>query len=327
MAFRQYILRRFLYALVTLFVILSLNFAIFRLMPGDATTMIIDPRFTPEAIAELRKQFGLDESLTVQYVNYLKSLLTFDFGLSFTSRRPVIQELGERLPNTLILLGTAFLFTMGLGIAVGVFAAARQGSLIESTVTASGLFAHAMPTFFLELIALLLFGYYFPICPIRGSMSAPPPQGFIPALLDRLHHMVLPVGCLVLIGFGSWALYTRNSMLEALGQDYIVTARAKGLSRREILYRHAFRSILPPIITIVFLSLPGIVSGAVVTETIFSWFGVGKYLLDAVLQQDYPAAQGAFYLIALAVVISNLMADVVYGLVDPRIRVGAGEER
>ena len=160
--------------------------------------------------------------------------------------------------------------------------------------------------------------------PIHGTMSAPPPDGSWARFLDRLWHLILPAGSNILIGFGSWALYTRNTMLEALGQDYIVTARAKGLPRSEVLYHHALRSVLPPIVTLIFMSLPGAVSGAVITESIFSWHGVGRYLLDATLQMDYPAAQGAFYLIALAVIISNLMADIAYGLVDPRIRVGAG---
>lgn len=324
LGFRAYLLRRAIYALLVLFVILSFNFAVFRLMPGDPSSLIIDPRFTPEAITLLRQQFGLDDPPFVQYVKYIKNLVTFDLGQSFTSRRPVVDELKERLPNTITLFLTSFTLTALLGIAVGVFAAARRGSFSETFVTGAGLFTYAVPTFFFQLLLLLIFGYYIPIFPIHGTMSAPPPDGTWAQLLDRLHHLVLPAGSNVIIGFGSWALYTRNAMLEALSQDYIVTARAKGLSGRAILYHHALRSVLPPIVTLVFLSLPGLVTGAVITETIFSWHGVGRYLVDAVLQQDYPAAQGAFYLIAIAVIVSNFLADLVYGLVDPRIRV-AGE--
>lgn len=327
MGFRTYLWRRLVYALIVLFVIVTFNFAIFRLMPGDATKMIIDPAFEPEAILELRRQFGLDEHPLVQYWKYITSLLRFDLGLSFGSRRPVVDELMERLPNTIVLFLVSFVMTASAGVAVGVYAASRRGTFADNLVTGSGLFAHAVPVFWIQLLLLMLFGYYVPILPIRGTISAPPPDGFLLALLDRVHHLILPAGSLTIIGLGSWALYTRNTMLEALGQDYIVTARAKGLPRRDILYRHALRSVLPPIVTLVFMSLPGAVSGAVITETIFSWHGVGRYLLDAVLQQDYPAAQGAFYLIALAVIISNLLADMAYGLVDPRIRVGAGERR
>lgn len=324
MGFRQYLVRRTVYALIVLFVILTLNFMLFRLMPGDPVSRLIDPKFKPEMKAALRKQFGLDEHPLVQYKKYILSLLRFDLGVSFSSSRPVAQELAERLPNTILLLGTAMLLEMIIGISVGIFAASRRGSAVETFVTGSGLFAHAVPGFFLQLLLLLAFCYYWPIFPVRGTMSAPPPDGTWARFLDRLHHLALPVISLTIIGFGSWALYVRNAMMDALGQDYIVTAKAKGLSKRAVLYRHAFRSILPPIVTIVFLALPGLITGAVITETIFSWFGVGRYLMDAVLQQDYPAAQGAFYLIALAVLVSNFLADLVYGLVDPRIKVGAG---
>lgn len=325
MGYRTYLLRRAFYALIVLFVILSFNFALFRLMPGDPTSLIIDPRFTPEAKALLEKQFGLNDHPIVQYGKYLWSLLRFDLGRSFASQRPVRQELMERLPNTISLFLTSFVFMAGIGIAIGVFAAARRGSFTETFVTGAGLFTYAVPTFFFQLLLLMLFGYYIRIFPIHGTVSAPPPEGFWPQVLDRLHHLVLPAGSNVIIGFGSWALYTRNAMLEALSQDYIITARAKGLSQRAVLYRHALRSVLPPIVTLVFLSLPGLVTGAVITETIFSWHGVGRYLIDAVLKQDFPAAQGAFYLIAIAVIVSNFLADLVYGLVDPRIRV-AGEQ-
>ncbi len=327
MGFRAYLLRRLVYALIALFVILTFNFAIFRLMPGDATKMIIDPLFEPEAIEELRRQFGLDEHPLVQYWRYVVSLVRFDLGLSFNSRRPVGDELMERLPNSIALFVASFAITAVVGISAGVYVASRRGTPADSLVTGAGLFAYAVPIFWIQLLLLMAFGYYLPILPIRGTISAPPPEGFLLGLLDRAHHLILPAGSLAIIGFGSWALYTRNTMLEALGQDYIVTARAKGLPRRDVLYRHALRSVLPPIVTLIFMSLPGAVSGAVITETIFSWHGVGRYLLDAVMQQDYPAAQGAFYLIAVAVIASNLLADMAYGLVDPRIRVGVGERR
>lgn len=324
MGYSRYLLRRLGYALIVLFVIISFNFAIFRLMPGDATKMIIDPMFTPEAKAELRRQFGLDDPPLVQYVKYIGSLAKFDLGLSFSTRRPVINELKERLPNTMVLFLSSFVLTTMIGISVGVYTASKKGTFADSFVTGAGLFAYAVPSFWIQLLLLMLFGYYIPILPIHGTMSAPPPDGFFLQLLDRIHHLILPAGSNVVIAFGSWALYTRNAMLEALGQDYIVTARAKGLHEKTVLRHHALRSVLPPIVTLIFSALPGMVAGAVITETIFSWHGVGKYLLDAVMQQDYPAAQGAFYLIALAVVTCNLAADVVYGIVDPRIRVGEG---
>ena len=324
MGFRSYVIKRLVYALIVLYVILTLNFVLFRVMPGDPTKMIIDPNFTPEAKADLRRQYGLDDPPLKQYFTYMGNLLKFDMGLSFSTRRPVWSELKERLPNTIKLFLCTFILTSLTGMRLGVKAAANPGSFTDRVVITAGLFTNAVPTFFIQLLMLLLFGYYWPILPIHGTMSAPPPAGAWNVFLDRLWHLVLPVTSNMIVGFGSWALYARNTMTEALGQDYIVTARAKGISEKDVLYHHALRSVLPPIVTLLFMSLPGMVSGAVITESIFSWHGVGRYLLDATLQMDYPAAQGAFYLIALAVVISNLLADIAYGLVDPRIRVGAG---
>jgi len=345
-SFSLYLLRRAVYMLIVLFVILSLNFVLFRLMPGDPVASMLDPRMSAAAKAKIEQRFGLQRSLPEQYFIYMKNLLRFDLGYSFFSQKPVIQEIMARLPNTLLLLGTAMLLYIPLGIIAGVFAASRRGSLADTLATSAGLFTYGVPIFFVQLLVLLILGFYLPELgkvlapspnpvlawigehmphfPIRGTISTPPPAGVWPRILDRAYHLILPVSTLVLLGFGSWALYTRNTMLDALSQDYIVTARAKGLSHRQVLYKHAFRNILPPIVTLILLALPSILSGAVITETIFSWYGIGRYLLDAVLQQDYPAAQGAFYFIALGVLVCNLIADILYGLVDPRIRVGEG---
>lgn len=316
-----YFWRRLGYGLVTLYVIMTLNFVIFRLMPGDPVSLILNPSFTPELRELLRETYGLDKPMLTQYLLYLKNMITFDFGRSFITRQPVLGELLSRLPNTLLLLGTSFVLNVITGVVLGIKMATRQGSRLETGITGVSLFLNAMPSFFVGLLLLLALGYYWPIFPIRGTMSVPPPTEFWPIVLDRIHHLILPVAAVSLSGYGSWYLYTRNNVVGALGQDYVLTARAKGLTPREVLYRHAFRSVLPPIVTLVFLSLPGLITGAVITESIFSLYGVGRYLVDATLQQDYPVVQGCFYVIALAVLICNLLADLVYGLVDPRIRL------
>lgn len=316
-----YYWRRLGYALITLFVIMTLNFIIFRIMPGDPVSLVLSPEFTPEVRQMLREMYGLDQPLWTQYLLYMKNTLAFDFGRSFVTRQPVLRELLARLPNTLMLLGTAFVLNVLVGVALGIKMATRQGSRLETGVTGVSLFLNAMPSFFVGLLLLLTFGYHWPIFPIRGTMSVPPPTEFWAIVLDRIHHMILPVTAVSLSGYGSWYLYTRNNVIGALGQDYVLTARAKGLTQREVLYRHAFRSVLPPIVTLVFLSLPGLITGAVITESIFSLYGVGRYLVDATLQQDYPVVQGCFFVIALAVLACNLLADLVYGLVDPRIRL------
>jgi len=316
-----FIWRRIGYGLITLFIIVTLNFVIFRIMPGDPTSLVLSPDFTPEMRQLLLEKYGLDQPLPIQYVLYLKSMLTFDFGRSFYNRQPVLEELLARLPNTLMLLGTAFVLNVFIGVTLGLRMATKQGTRLEAAVTGVSLFLNAMPGFFIGLLLLLAFAYYWPIFPIRGTMSVPPPTEFWDIVLDRIHHFILPVAAVTLSGYGSWYLYTRNNVIGALSQDYVLTARAKGLPEQVVLYRHAFRSVLPPIVTLVFLSLPGLITGAVITEQIFSLYGVGRYLIEATTQQDYPVVQGAFYIIALAVLISNMLADLAYGLVDPRIRL------
>lgn len=315
----NYWLRRVLSSLLVIAVVLSLNFFLFRLMPGDPTGSLLDPRFSPEAKQELLKSYGLDKPLSQQFFMYVKQMLTFRFGISFMSQRPVWQELAERLPNTLLLLFPALLLSAVLGTLLGVAAAKGRGRLTEKAVLLSGAISFSFPSFFVQLVLLLLLAHAFPIFPLRGSLSVPPPTGFWNLVVDRAWHMALPIVSLVLLGFGSWALYVRNLMVKVLGEDFILLARAKGLRENEVLWGHAFRTALPPIVTIFFLSLPGVISGAVITETVFSLHGIGKFLLDSVLGHDYPAAGAAFYLMSLVTVICNLLADVVYTFVDPRI--------
>lgn len=319
---KSYWLKRLMGALVVLSVVLLLNFLLFRLMPGDPVSSIIDPRFSPEAKAELRQQFGLDLPLHEQFLRYARAMVTFDFGLSFLSQRPIWEELRSRLPNTVFLLGSAFLLSALIGTWLGIQAARHRGSFLEKIVLLAGSVSFSFPSFFVQLVLLLVFGWAIPLFPLRGSVSIPPPTGSIAALLDYLWHMTLPVASLVLLGFGSWAIYVRNLMVRTLGSDYILLARAKGLPERRVLWGHAFRATLPPIVTILLLALPGVISGAVITERVFSLHGVGTFLLEAILGHDYPAAGAAFFLLALVTIFCNLAADVLYGLVDPRIRVG-----
>jgi len=327
MALKAYWGRRIASSLLVLAVVLVLNFFLFRILPGDPVSAIVDPRFSPQAKEELAALFGLDRPMGEQFLLYVKQMLTFNFGVSFLSQRPVWDEIRSRLPNTLILLSSAMAISALLGIHLGVIAAAKRGGFIERLVLWAGAISFSFPSFFIQLVMLLLFAFAMPIFPLRGSVSIPPPPPGWPAMIDYIWHMVLPVSSLVILGFGSWALYVRNLMVKVLGEDFIFLARAKGLPQRLILWRHAFRSILPPIVTIIFLSLPGVVSGAVITETVFSLHGVGRFLLESVTGQDYPAAGAAFFLLALLTVISNLLADLAYGFVDPRIGIERKMER
>jgi len=318
---RSWLLRRVLASLLVLICVLVLNFALFRVMPGDAVSTIIDPNFSPEAKERLRALYGLDRPMLEQFFIYLKQMLTFRFGLSFLSRRPVWDELLSRLPGTITLMSLSMAASAALGIWLGVKSAVRRGSWIEKLVLRAGAVMSSFPGFFVQLVLLMLLARDFPIFPLRGSVSVPPPAGGWVLLADRLWHLSLPVLSLTLMGFGGWALYVRNLMVRALGEDFVLMARARGLSPRSVVYGHAFRTILPPIVTILLMSVPGLVSGAVITETVFSLRGVGAFLLEALSGHDYPAAGASFYLLALITVSCNLLADVVYGLVDPRVRI------
>ena len=317
-------MKRILGSILVLLAILVLNFVLFRIVPGDPTLAIMDPKFSPEAKMKLAAQWGLDRPLHEQFVVYAKNMLTFDFGVSFLSSRPVWDEIGGRLPNTVSLLGTSFVLSAILGIWVGIKAALARGTLLERAVLFGGAVSFSFPSFFVQLVLLMLFASFIPIFPLRGSVSIPPPQGTA-LILDRLWHLALPVLSLTILSFGGWALYIRNLMVKALGEDFVLMARAKGFSERRVVW-HAFSSVLPPIITILLLALPGIVSGAVITETVFSLHGIGRFLIESISGNDYPAAEASFFLLGFLTVSCNLIADFLYLIVDPRART-AGTSR
>ncbi len=318
---RSWLRKRTAASLLVLFVVLVLNFILFRIMPGDAVSTIIDPNFSPEAKARLRELYGLDKPLLQQFVIYMKQMLTFRFGLSFLSQRPVWEELVSRLPLTLVLMGCSMFLSAVIGIWLGIKSALNRGKFVEKFVLRAGAVTTSFPGFFVQLVLLMLFARTFKIFPLRGSLSVPPPAGSFALFCDYAHHLALPVISLTIMGFGGWALYVRNLMVRVLGEDYILMAQARGLSKERVICGHAFRTILPPIFTILLMSLPGLVSGAVITESVFSLHGVGTFLVEAVSGNDYPAAGAAFYLLALITVVCNLLADIMYGIVDPRVRL------
>ncbi|MCE5202084.1 MAG: ABC transporter permease [Synergistaceae bacterium] len=318
---KSWLLRRVLSSLIVLAAVLVLNFFLFRIMPGDAVNTIIDPGFSPEAKDRLRELYGLDRPLLEQFFIYIKQMLTFSFGLSFLSRKPVWDELISRLPGTLVLMTSSMVLSSILGIWLGIKAALNRGRLAERIVLRAGAITTSFPGFFVQLVLLMLLARTFHFFPLRGSVSVPQPQGTLALTFDYIWHMALPVLSLTLIGFGGWALYVRNLMVRVLGEDFVLMARARGLSERQVVYGHAFRTILPPILTILLMSVPGLVSGAVITESVFSLHGIGTFLLEAVSGHDYPSAGAAFYLLALITVICNFLADIVYGIVDPRVRI------
>ncbi len=273
---------------------------------------------------QYRKQlelYGLNESYWVKFQKYVVNMLTFNFGISYQSNTPVSQDITSRLSNTLMLLGASTVIAILIGIALGIVAASRRGSSIDSLMVTASLTTFSLPVFFMGIMLIFLFVFTFPWFPASSVVDI----GLIHAsfwvqLPNRLQHLFLPALTLTLFSYGGFLLLTRATMLETLNEDYILTARAKGLSGRAVLVRHAFKNASLPIITASALSFGTILSGAIITETIFNWAGLGRWLFDAVQYKDFPVMQAMFFIIALTVIAANFVADVVYGVVDPRIK-------
>jgi len=327
---REYVARRIITSLIVLYIIATLQFYIFQVVsPIDPTTKgMMKPDWKPEMQEHLRELYGLDQPLHIRYIKYIQNMFTWQFGISFLTMKPVAEEMSWRLVNTVLLLGTVLVCTIMVGIPLGILAASSRGSKTDVIAIGAGIFAWGVPAFFIQLLFMLFFSYYFHVMfgfslfPHGGLHSVPPPASPLGYMVDVAWHMAAPLITLVVAGFGSWALYTRNIMLEALTQDYIITARAKGLTKRTVLYSHAFRASLPPIVTIVTMAIPSIVTGAIITEYIFTWPGIGNWYIDSLFTGDFPVLQAVLFIYSFLMISANIIADFLYGVLDPRIRVG-----
>lgn len=324
MEIRKYIFRRLIEITIIFFVILTVLFILFRMAPGDPVSRVVDPNLTPEDAEHLIAQLGLDEPLGVQYVYYLKNFFSGNFGVSFHYGKPVGDIIGGRLRNTIYLFTTSIILSALVGVFLGKIASWHRGKRTDSMLTIGALVCH---TLFLPWVALLMiwfFAYKIGWFPVTGIISAEvwidPNSGVIDKFFDILHHMALPLMTLFLIHFGSYLLVMRSAMLETLSEDYIVTARAKGLDEKSIRDRHAAPNAALPVVTSVGLSLAFSINGGALTETVFTWPGIGRELVFSVSHNDYPLAQACFLLIAIVVLVSNLIVDVLYAYLDPRIR-------
>jgi ABC-type dipeptide/oligopeptide/nickel transport system permease component len=316
----DYVLKRTLFAIITVFVALTLNFVLFRAAPGDATSSLRGCRnCTPEFRDALYAELGLDKSKLEQYWIYLQDLAHGDLGLSFVSRQPVWDELREPILNTLPMVGLGYLFSIVFGILVGVIAAWRRGTFADWGGLLSALVFYSLPTQWLGLMLLILFSGVLPSSGISDPFIEFTDPSTWEVILDRLEHMILPSLTLGLVLYGEYALIVRSSMLETLGEDYILTARAKGLANWSIVWRHAFRNALLPIVTLIALTLGYVVAGAILVEAVFSYPGIGLVTYEAIFSRDYPVLQGAFLILTLSVVVANYIADLLYFRLDPRI--------
>ncbi|PZF86686.1 ABC transporter permease [Jiangella anatolica] len=315
-----YVVRRLLVSAVVLVGISMLLFTLLQLMPGDPVEMMIDPMsFSGDraaAIARRREQLGLDASLPIQYVRWAGEFLQGNLGFSYSTSRPVAEVMVERLGPTVRLMGTALVIGLLAGIPVGILAALRRNTLVDYGAAALSLVAISVPSFFVALLGIYVFGLKLDWLP-TGGMNSVGGGG----LVDSLRHLVLPAGILGLALAGPYVRYARAAMLEVLGQDFLTTARSKGLSRRRVVGRHALHNALIPLVTVVAIQIPVLFAGAVVVEQVFAWPGMGRLALEAVLARDYPILLGFVMAIAVLVLLCNLLADVAYAVIDPRIRL------
>jgi len=318
-----YALRRIVQAVPLLFGIVTLTFFAIRLAPGDPLAMYYNPHVDPAVMDQVRRNLGLDQPLHVQYLMWLRSVARLDLGVSFTQHRPVADILLDAIPKTMQLAFWAIVVDLAIGIMVGTISAVRQYSLLDHSTTVGTLFFFSMPTFWLSLMLIVVFSLKLGVLPASQMSSVGVEMlGFWGRLWDRVLHMVMPVFVLGVAGAASTARYMRASLLDTIREDYVRTARAKGVSERMIIFKHAMRNALLPIVTLTGLYLPFLISGAVVVEEIFAWPGMGRTLVTAIFARDYPIVMGTMLIAPAVVVLSNLLADILYAWVDPRIRYG-----
>lgn len=318
--------RRLIAAIPLVWGIATIVFLLVQLAPGDAADFYVSTSMSDEVRETIRAQMGLDQPLAVQYARWLRGVVTLDLGYSLTTFRPVSDVLLAALPATLLLSGCALALAFLVGIVVGTIQAMRQYGLVDSALSVVLLFFYSMPSFWLALMLLLTFGLYanqeWPFSfPVSGMMSLDyASMSLVERVLDRLYHLVLPTVSLALVLIAGIARFVRGSMLEVVRQDFVRTARAKGLRERTVVFKHALRNALGPVVTLLGLYLPFLFSGAVFVEVIFSWPGMGRAIVAAIGQRDLPIVMAGSFFFALVVVAANLLADVLYAVVDPRIR-------
>ena len=317
------LLQRLAWAAGLLVAVLAINFTLIHAAPGDPATVIAGEMggADQEAMATIRKAYGLDRPLPEQFLTYIGKSVRGDLGLSYTFNRPVLELILGRIGPTILLVLTALVSAIVLGTLLGVFASRRPDSLASGAVTILSLVGYSMPVFWTGILLVLLFGKVWPILPIAGMRDVR--QFGItgwPVVWDVLQHLVLPALTLAIIYLAQYSRLARTSMLEVLGSDYIRTARAKGLSEWVVTFKHALRNALMPVVTIAGLQFGNLISGAVLVETVFSWPGLGTLALEAILGRDYPTLLGVLTFSSLLVILANLLTDLSYRWIDPRLR-------
>ncbi|CAB4958408.1 MAG: ABC transporter permease subunit [Actinobacteria bacterium] len=317
--------RRVVILLVMLFAIVTFNFFLFHVIPGDPIRLIArSQKLSPGQVDALRVQYGLDGSLLEQYWRYLTKLAHGDLGYSFSLKEPVGDIIGRALWNTVLLLTVSTCIVVAVGILIGVFAGARQGRKSDSGTVVGSLVLWSLPTFWVGILLVFTFSAWFRVLPTSGITT--PNAVYANSAVywtDVARHLVLPTVTLAIVDIAFFIIITRTSVVEAMSEDYMLTARGKGLSQRRMVWRHAFRNALLPVLTASVLYISALVAGAIQVEVVFSWPGMGLLTYNSVLSRDYPVLEACFLVTAVAVLVANFLADSVYRLVDPRVRAAA----
>ncbi|WP_221074388.1 ABC transporter permease subunit [Agarivorans aestuarii] len=333
----QFIIKKLMLVIPTFIGITLLTFTLIRLIPGDPIEVMAGERgVSPERHAALRAELGLDQPLLVQYFDYVKNIASGDLGRSLITKTPVTEEFMTLFPATVELATCAAIFAILVGLPCGIIAAVKRGSLFDHSVMTFSLTGYSMPIFWWALLLMLVFSVNLGVTPVSGRLDVTfwidEVTGFMlidtllsdedGAFLSALHHLVLPSIVLGTIPMAVIARMTRSSMLEVLGEDYIRTARSKGMAPMRVIVVHALRNALIPVITVIGLQVGILLSGAILTETIFAWPGIGKWLIESIGRRDYPVVQGGILIVATIIIVVNLIVDILYGVVNPRIRHG-----
>lgn len=328
MGLRTYVAKRIIYSIVLVFFVITVNFVIFMLMPGNPAMRLADSMRirNPEVVKAVTEAFGLNQPMHIRYVKYVKNMLTGHFGTSYYTNKPVSEEITMRLRNTLILVIPPEIIAIIVGIALGVIAAHKRGGLFDSAAVVTSLVAYSLPVFWIAMVLIMVFSFHLKWLP--SAYSQPdywfmyPPSNIFVDWTTRLKHLILPWVTLFLLSYGSYLLLTRATVLECITEDYVVTARAKGLKERTVLFKHTLKNASLPIITDVAIVFGFMLGGAIITEQVFIYPGMGWWIWRSIEELDYPALQAIFFIIALCVIAANFLADLLYGVIDPRVKYG-----
>jgi len=348
---RDYIIKRIIYCFILLIFVMSINFIIFMVMPGDPVQFFINPLKKGSAVdvaeqtRRLRELWGIGDPDVIRYFKYLYNMMTWNFGITFDRRVPVAGEMAWRMPYTIILMGGSTAFAVIIGVLLGVLSAHKRGGKFDTTSVFTSLIFYSLPVFWMGMIFILIFYVNLKWFPLAHAAPAewaiyPPnpwtisasstnpleilvtvnPSDLMSTISGFARHMFLPIMTLTLFQYGGFLLLTRATMIEALTEDYIVTARAKGVKERDVLLRHALKNASLPLITSIALAFGFMLSGAIITEGVYTWPGMGRWIFQAIGLKDYNVLQAIFYVIALCVILANFIADLLYGIIDPRIK-------